>query len=161
MTAEEYRELGFAYVKEKNWTAALKALRESEKRFLEQSAAEQSTGSVPPQVLSALGLCMAMAENRIQEGVQYCQRAINDQAHEAQFYYHLGLVYLKAPNKKKALNSFYNGLKLNPSHARIRKQLHEMGVRKLPILSFLPRDHFLNKFFGQLIRSNTKQSLSH
>lgn len=160
MTAEEYRELGFAYLKEKNWNAALKALRESEKRFLERST-EQTADAVPPQVLSALGLCMAMAENRIQDGVLYCQRAINDEAYEAQFYYYLGLVYLKAPNKKKALNSFYNGLKVNPSHTRIKKQLHEMGIRKMPLLSFLPRDHFLNKFFGQLIRSNAKQSLSH
>jgi tetratricopeptide (TPR) repeat protein len=160
MTAEEYRELGFAYLKEKNWGSALQALRESEKRFLEQSTTEQSAGAVPPQVLSALGLCLAMAENRIQDGVQYCQRAINDQAHEAQYHYHLGMVYLKAPNKKKALNSFYHGLKVNPGHPRIKKQLHEMGVRKLPVLSFLPRDHFLNKFFGQLVRSKAKQSVS-
>ena len=159
MTAEEYRELGFAYMKEKNWNAALQALRESEKRFLEQPTAEESAGAVPPQVLSALGLCMAMAENRIQEGIQYCHRAINDEAHEAQFYYHLGMVYLNAANKKKALNSFYSGLKLNPSHSRIKKQLHEMGVRKLPVLSFLSRDHFLNKFFGQLVRGGVKQSV--
>src|SRR5581483_5143302 len=150
MTAEEYRELGFAYVKEKNWSAALQALRECEKRFLEQSTKDQSADAVPPQVLSALGLCLAMAENRIQDGVLYCQRAINDEAYEAQFYYHLGMVYLKAPNKKKALNSFYSGLKVNPSHQRIKKQLNEMGVRKGPVLSFLRRDHFLNKFFGQL-----------
>lgn len=158
MTAEEYRELGFAYIKEKNWNAALKALRESEKRFLERSAgsAEQADSPVPPQVLSALGLCIALAENRIQDGVQYCQRAINDEAHEAQFYYHLGIVYLKAPNKKKALSSFYHGLKVNPGHARIKKQLHEMGVRKGPVLSFLPRNHFLNKFIGQMIRSSAK-----
>ena len=159
MTAEEYRQLGFAYMKEKNWNAALTALRESEKRFLQQSARseERPDASVPPQLLSALGLCIAMAENKIQDGVQYCQRAINSEAFEAQFYYHLGMVYLKAPNKRKALSSFYNGLKMNPNHPRIRKKLYEMGVRKLPLLSFLPRNHFLNKFFGQLlVRGNGK-----
>lgn len=159
MTAEEYRELGFAYLKEKNWNAALQALRESEKRFSERSTAEEPAGAVPPLVLSALGFCLAMAENRIHEGVLYCQRAINEEAHEAQFYYYLGMVYLKAANKKKALNSFYSGLKMNPGHSRIKKQLHEMGVRKLPVLSFLSRDHFLNKFFGQLVRGGAKQSV--
>lgn len=152
MTSEEYKELGFAYIKEKNWNAALKALRESEKRFL-----EQGPDSVPPQVLSALGLCVAMAENKIQDGVRYCQRAIETEAFEAQFYYHLGMVYLQAPNKKKALNNFYNGLKLNPSHSRIKKQLNEMGVRKGPLFSFLGRDHFLNKFLGRLVRATAKQ----
>lgn len=160
MTAEEYRELGFAYIKERNWNAALKALRESEKRYLERSegSVEQPAESVPPQLLSALGLCMAMAENRIQDGVQYCQRAINSEAFEAQYYYHLGMVYLKAPNKQKALSSFKKGLKLNPGHSKIRKQLHEIGVRKLPVLSFLSRAHFLNKFFGRLVRTTAKQS---
>ena len=153
MTSEEYKELGFAYIKEKNWKAALKALRESEKRF-----SEESPDGVPPQLLSALGLCIAMAENKIQDGVHYCELAIDSEAFEPQFYYHLGMVYIKAHNKRKALSSFYNGLKLNPSHSKIRKQLHAMGVRKHPLFSFLGRDHFLNKFLGKLVRATPRQS---
>ncbi|MBI3805054.1 MAG: tetratricopeptide repeat protein [Nitrospirae bacterium] len=143
MTAEEYLELGHAYVQEKNWEPALNALLESQKYFKELE--EDAT---PPLLLSLLGLSQAMARNNIEVGVSYCQRAIAEDSLQEDFYHHLGLVYLKAGDKKKAITVFKKGLRLSPNHSGIWSRIAQLGLRKRPLLPFLPRQHFLNRFIG-------------
>lgn len=143
MTGEEYLELGLAYIREKNWESALSTLLESQKRF-----SDYEEENIPPLFFSALGLCYAMARNNIMSGLSYCQRAISMDQFQPSFYYNLGLIYLKTGDKKKAITVFRKGLKLNPEHSGIWSQITQMGSRKRPVLSFLPRQHFLNKYLG-------------
>jgi len=143
MTGEEYLELGLAYIREKNWDSALNTLLESQKRF-----SDLPEEKVPPMLFSALGLCYTMARNNIMSGITYCQRAISLDQFEPDFYYNLGLIYLKTDDKKKAIAAFRKGLKLNPEHSGIWSQISQLGFRKRPLLSFLPRQHFLNKYLG-------------
>ena len=143
MTGEEYLELGLAYIREKNWESALNNLLESQKRF-----SDRPEEDVPPLLFSALGLCYVMARNNIQSGLNYCQRAISMDQFQPSFYYNLGLLYLKTGEKKKAIAAFRKGLKLNPEHSGIWSQISHLGFRKRPLLSFLPRQHFLNKYLG-------------
>lgn len=143
MTGEEYLELGLAYLREKNWESALKTLLESQKRF-----SDLPEENVPPVLFSALGLSYAMARNNIMSGLSYCERAISMDEFQPSFYYNLGLIYLKTRDKKKALSAFRKGLKLSPEHSGIWSQISQMGLRKRPVLSFLPRRHFLNKYLG-------------
>lgn len=143
MTGEEYLELGLAYMREKNWDSALNTLLESQKRF-----SDLPEENVPPMLFSALGLCYAMARNNIMSGLTYCQRAISMDEFQPHFYYNLGLIYLKTGDKKKAIAAFRKGLKLNPEHSGIWSQISQLGFRKRPVLSFLPRQHFLNKYLG-------------
>ncbi|MDC4223818.1 MAG: tetratricopeptide repeat protein [Candidatus Manganitrophus sp.] len=143
MTGEEYLELGLAYMREKNWDSALNTLLESQKRF-----SDLPEENVPPVLFSALGVCYAMARNNIMSGLTYCQRAISMDQFQPNFYYNLGLIYLKTGDKKKALSIFRKGLKLNPEHSGIWSQISQLGFRKRPVLSFLPRQHFLNKYLG-------------
>jgi tetratricopeptide (TPR) repeat protein len=143
MTGEEYLELGLAYMREKNWNSALNTLLESQKRF--SGVPEEN---VPPMLFSALGLCYAMARDNLMSGLTYCQRAISMDPSQPNFYYNLGLIYLKAGDKKKAIAAFRKGLKLNPEHSGIWSQISQLGLRKQPVLSFLPRQHFLNKYLG-------------
>lgn len=143
MTAEEYLELGLAYVKEKNWDAALNSLRESQKKFADRPPEE-----IPVILFSATGLALAMAENKTQEGLNYCRRALEKAPRQTELYYHMGLVYLKGGKKGKAYTSLQGGLDINPDHAGILALLRKMGVRKKPILPFLPREHAINRFLG-------------
>lgn len=143
MTGEEYLELGQAYIRERNWESALNALLESQKLF-ETIPAE----SVPPALFSLLGLSYAMARNKIESGLTYCQRALEEDGYQPDFYYHLGLVYLKAGEKQKAISAFRKGLKIDPNHSGIWFRIAQLGFRKRPILPFLPRQHFLNKYIG-------------
>jgi tetratricopeptide (TPR) repeat protein len=155
MTGEEYLELGLAYMREKNWDSALNTLLESQKRF--SGLPEEN---VPPVLFSALGLCYAMARNNIMSGLTYCQRALSLDAFQPIFYYNLGLIYLKTGDKKKAIAVFRKGLKLNPEHSGIWSQISQLGFRKRPVLSFLPRQHFLNKYLGMwLINTGARRAV--
>jgi tetratricopeptide (TPR) repeat protein len=149
MTAEEYLELGLAYIKEKNWEAALSSLRESHNKF-------PASEAIPPVLFSALGLAIAMEENKVQEGLNQCRRALEKAPRQAEIYYHFGMVYLKAGKKGKAYSAFRGGLKISPDHAEMLTLIRRMGVRKKPILSFLPREHFINRFLGTWFVENKK-----
>ena len=146
MTKEEYLELGLAYIKKKQWEAALSALQESRKRY-----AAPSVQSPPPQLLSGLGLCLAMAENQVQPAINLCESAIEEAFFYPEFYYHLGMVYLKAERKRDAVSCFYKGLKFDSNHVDIVAKLRQMGVRKKRSFSFLSRKNFMNKLFGKWV----------
>ncbi|MFY9270227.1 MAG: tetratricopeptide repeat protein [Candidatus Manganitrophaceae bacterium] len=143
MTGEEYLELGLAYIREKNWESALNTLLESQNRFSNRAEEE-----LPPLLLSSLGLVYAMARNNVSNGLAYCQKALSVNALHPDVHYHLGLVYLKIGDKKKALSAFQKALRLSPRHTGVSSQLTQLGVRKKPVISFLPRNHFLNKYIG-------------
>jgi len=145
VTREEYLELGLAYLKKKEWKAALSALQESRKRH------EAASDILPPSLLSALGICLAMAEDKVETGIELCQAAIDAAFFHPEFYYHLGMVYLKAGKKHEAIRSFYKGLKLEPKHDDILGKLRQMGIRKKRSFPFLPRQNFVNRFFGKWV----------
>lgn len=155
MTPEEYFELGLAYIKEKNWNAALKTLLESRKRL-----GDRPSDIIPARLLSAIGLCLAMAENKIQDGLNYCQRARVMEPYRAELHCYLGMVYLKAGKKGKAYTAFQEGLRVDPAHKGILSQLDQMGVRKKPALPFLSRGHFLNRMFGRLAKGGNQPTRS-
>ncbi len=145
MTNEEYLELGLAYIKKKEWKSALSVLRECEKRH-----AETSVAPLPPQLLSALGLSMAMAENQAIPGLELCEIAVRREVCRPELHYYLGLVHLKNGSKREAIAAFYKGLKFDPDHPGIIAKLHQLGVRKKRSIRFLPRKNFLNKVIGKM-----------
>lgn len=148
MTHEEYMELGLAYLKKKQWKSALEVLSQCEKRHTE-------TTVVPPpaQLLSALGVSLAMAENKVISGLDLCESAVKQEVFRPELHYHLGLVHLKNGNKRDAIAAFYKGLKFNSSHPDIIAKLYQLGIRKKRSIGVLPRKNFLNKVIGKVARS--------
>lgn len=145
MTNEEYLELGLAYIKKKEWKSALSVLREGEKRH-----AETTVEPLPPQWLSALGLSMALAENKVISGLELCEVAARREVFRPDSHYYLGLVHLKNDSKREAIDAFYKGLKFDPDHPGIIAKLYQLGVRKKRSIRFLPRKNFLNKVIGKM-----------
>ncbi|NOY84358.1 MAG: tetratricopeptide repeat protein [Nitrospirae bacterium] len=148
MTQEESLELGLAYIKKKEWQAALHVLNECEKQH--RSA---TTSPLPPRLLSALGVSLAMAENKIISGLNCCELAVEAEVFRPELHYHLGLVHLKNGNKRDAISAFNKGLKFNKSHSGIILKLRQLGVRKKRPIRVLPRKHFLNKVIGKVAGS--------
>ncbi len=148
MTQKEYLELGLAYIKKKEWHAALALLSECEKQHR-----MVTTAPLPPRLLSALGLSLAMAENKVISGLNCCESAAQAEVFRPELHYHLGLVHLKNGNKRDAISAFDKGLKFNKSHAEIISKRHQLGVRKKRPIGALPRKHFLNKVIGKAARS--------
>lgn len=105
-----------------------------------------------PAVQSALAYCLASERKQYQRAIALCRQALEAEPAEARHYYHLGRIYLTTGQKPLAITAFRRGLKLK-RYQPILDELRRLGVRKPPVFSSLPRDHFLNKSFGRLLTS--------
>ena len=103
-----------------------------------------------PRYLSYYGLIVALAEDNLQDGINFCRAAIHRASYEPDFYVNLCKVYAKAGQRKKALETLVEGLSFDKNETRIKTEMKRIGVRRKPTLRFLPRNHFLNKTLGKL-----------
>lgn len=138
-----------------------KGMRLLQTNHLEQAATlfetaltlEQKNGGEPsPKILSYCGYTLAFARKKYNDGLQLCKRAVDKEFFNPDLFFNLGDIYLARGDKKNAHFAFKRGLALAPEHAKIRARIKEMGVRKGPVLSFLARDNFINRFLGLLFR---------
>lgn len=148
MTREEYLELGLVYIKKKEWQDALDILSECEKQHR-----AATSDPLPPQLLSALGVSLAMAENKVISGLDLCESAVQEEVFRPELHYYLGLVHLKNGNRRDAIRAFYKGLKFDECHPEIIAKLYQLGIRKRRSIGLLPRKNFLNKVIGKVAKS--------
>jgi tetratricopeptide (TPR) repeat protein len=103
-----------------------------------------------PEILSNLAYCLAKEEDEFDTAVSLCNEAIETDSANVIHYLNLGRVYLLSGKKAEAIRVFRDGL-LYEDNKKIKDELKKLGWRKLPIISFLPREHFLNRCFGSLL----------
>lgn len=142
---QELLGLGIKLLKEGKYWDALNAI----KAAIEKGRYDMD--NMPPDYLSYLGLATALAEKRYRDGAIFCERALKKEFYNPAYYLNLGRVYFAGGHRRKAINVFYNGLKIDKSHKGIIEELNKIGVRRSPIIPFLPRKNVLNKFLGTLI----------
>ncbi len=102
-------------------------------------------------IRSYLGLCLAIERGQVREGIVLCNDAIAGDRDNPVHYFHLGKIYLREKRKAEAIEIFRQGLSRGDSE-EIRSMLETLGTRKKPLFSFLPRNHFLNKYAGKILR---------
>lgn len=134
-------ELGQIYLKEGNYYEALRFLREI---YSGHGEGEE----VPPKLLSLYGYAIAMAENRIDEGIVLCIRALKLEPDNPAFYLNLGRIYRKIGKRASAIKVFRRGLMSDRRNREIRLELKRLGIRRKPFIALLPRRHPLNRFLG-------------
>jgi len=100
-----------------------------------------------PWVESALGYCLARERQEYNKGLNLCFLAIQEEPFNPAHYYQAGRIYLLARRKELAIKFFRRGLKLR-GHKPIIDELRNLGIRKPPVFSSLPRQHALNRVFG-------------
>ncbi len=105
-----------------------------------------------PLYMSYYGLCKALRGGDIGLGIELCTKAIKKEFSRAEFYLNLGKVYLAVGNKKSAVSVFKKGIKFEPGNDELNQHLSELGVRKPPPITGLPRNSRANKFLGLLFR---------
>jgi predicted Zn-dependent protease len=101
-----------------------------------------------PLYLSYYGLIVALAEDNLQDGINFCRAAILRTSDEPDFFVNLSKVYSKAGQRKKALEALVEGLNYK-NEGRIMTEMRRLGVRRKATIRFLPRNHFLNKALGK------------
>ena len=100
--------------------------------------------------LSYRGLCLAVFEGRPDDGIALCRRAVDLEFYRADYYLNLGRAYLAAGRKREAVTAFRQGRTVDPKHPGILREIVALGQRRRPVISWLPRKHFMNRCLGRL-----------
>jgi tetratricopeptide (TPR) repeat protein len=103
-----------------------------------------------PYYASFLGLSIARAEQKWDEASDLCERAVQLKRKEIQFHMNLVEVYALAGQREKTLDRLHSASKLFGNDARLRRMRSKLQKRRVPLLPFFGRTHFLNRELGKL-----------
>ncbi len=98
--------------------------------------------------LSYLSLLVALAQKNFEAAEQLGHTALRMTRNDPQLYLNLAEVYLKAGDKEDAVEALQVGLTYTKQDVRLKRMLRKLGVRRPPVISFLERKHFLNRYLG-------------
>ena len=116
-----------------------------------------------PLILSYYGWLQALVDKKYYSAVTACKKAFIGfkpaDKHNAAVIYpilhlNLGRACVAAGKKKEAVDSFTKGLKHDPYHVELKKEMQLLGLRKKTFVSFLSRSNPLNKVIG-ILRSRS------
>jgi hypothetical protein len=99
--------------------------------------------------LSWFGLCLALVRKQMKPAIDLCRRAVELEFYNGDHYANLARVYIAAGNRKKAVETCEQGLKLVPEHDYLLAVRKSLGVRSEPALPFLARTNPINVSLGQ------------
>ncbi len=103
-----------------------------------------------PFYISYQGLALAAAHQKWEQAEELCYTALRMMRTQAEMYLNLAEVYRLAGRRQDAIETLNEGLPLTKYDPRLQKKLDMYGVRRLPVLPFLARGHFLNRHLGVL-----------
>ena len=97
-----------------------------------------------------LGYGMARFEGREKEGLELCKTSAALNFHDAENYLYLAKTYGLLNRNVRALRTLHIGLTIHPDHLELQALRRELGIRRDPVLGFLPRSHPVNRTLGKL-----------
>jgi tetratricopeptide (TPR) repeat protein len=100
--------------------------------------------------LSHYGVAVAAELEDYPSAVKLCERAIRLDPRNPVVHVNLGRVYRMMGENKSAHDAFISGWNADRKHPAPAAELTRMGVRRPPVLPFLPRSHWLNVRLGIL-----------
>lgn len=144
-----------------DYAAEVKQLIESKKYQEAFSTLSEKLELHPddPTLLSYRGLLEGLLHKRYRDGISICKKAIESVRKKMLFgseffypvlYINLGRTYLAGGNRREALTAFHKALKVDRDNPEIKAIFTEIGIRRPPPISFLPRENLLNKYIGKL-----------
>jgi tetratricopeptide (TPR) repeat protein len=123
------------------------------------------TADVPPiqsqkdaSGLSFFGLTLALVRKQYKNAADLCKRAIDLEFYNGDHYANLARVYIAAGQRKKALETAEQGLKVAPENESVLEVRKELGVRARPAVPLLDRSHPINVTIGQVRHSKKTPS---
>jgi len=133
-------------------TLERRSYKESIALFQQAIDLERQEGAKNPKMkyVSYLGLALTLSQGKSEEGQKLCEQAVKREFFDPDLYCNLGIVYLRNRLKAQAFEAFQKGLNLKAGHSRILEELEKYDRRGEPILSFLPRGHYVNRLLGRL-----------
>ena len=128
--------------------AALSIERHSE--ALEHFRVAHRLDQSSPRYRSYFGLCLGIAERRLDRALELCRSAAKEEFFNPVHYRNLALVHLAFGFKAEGIRYLRRGLMIDPANSGLSQDLDVLGRRKAPVLQFLPRRHLVNRLLGRL-----------
>ena len=100
--------------------------------------------------LSFYGLVLGLERNEVREALRFCREAVTLESYNPDLRCNLGRVLMRAGRRKEAYQSFQRGLNLQADHPGLLRAVRHLGIRRRPVLPFLPRSNALNIFLGRM-----------
>jgi hypothetical protein len=85
--------------------------------------------------------------------VDLCREVAAEDHNDAEVYYNLALAEYKLNNRRRAVLAVKRGLSIDAANPELLRLRTLMGSRRQPVISFLDRDHAINKWLGKLTYS--------
>jgi tetratricopeptide (TPR) repeat protein len=119
--------------------------------FIEIYGSETATMRTPKDAsgLSYFGLALALVRKQFKPAIDLCRRAMELEFYNPNHYANLARVYSAAGNRKKAVDTAEQGLKLHPEDDYLIHVRQSLGVRAAPAVPFLDRANPINVTLGQ------------
>ena len=109
-----------------------------------------ASGTIEPLHLSFHGLMLVLRENRRQEGMELCERALLLAPDRPEAYLNLARVCRRMGRPRRVVGTLRRGLSVCPKDPALLREIQHASPRRKPTFATLGRDHPLNKFLGKL-----------
>ncbi|HSB63251.1 MAG TPA: hypothetical protein VLJ18_03750 [Thermoanaerobaculia bacterium] len=137
----------------------------SDERDVKSEAVRDALGEDEPEarrrapglMFSYYGLCLARtAPTRAAEAASFCELALQKESSRVEHYVNLVRIWQAGRQRLKVIQALERGLAALPKSAILKALGEEIGMRKAPPLSFLPRESKVNAALGKLLRRRPK-----
>ena len=103
-----------------------------------------------PSYLSLYGLCVAVEGEDYESARRLCEKAVRMSPSDPLSRVNLGKVLRLQGDNGAAYAEFLGAWKLDKQHPAPAAELSRMGIRRPPVIAFLPRSHWLNVRLGKV-----------
>ncbi len=103
-----------------------------------------------PDCISCFGYCIAKERGQASKGLTFCRDALEREPDNPLHYLNMARIQLLMRNQNEALDLLRQGAACGHDDT-ILALIEEIGTRKPPVLSFLHRDHPVNKYLGMIL----------
>jgi tetratricopeptide (TPR) repeat protein len=103
-----------------------------------------------PRLRAYYGWAVATIEHRFERGLGLCREALRADGDCAEIYLNLARVLMAHGRKAEGIRYVKRGLMIDPRDAGLTQEWRRLGIRRRPVLPFLPRRHTMNRWLGRL-----------
>ncbi|HBG47713.1 MAG TPA: hypothetical protein DDW94_12115 [Deltaproteobacteria bacterium] len=104
-----------------------------------------------PTATSYYAVSLASVEGNFDKAISLCLMAAEKEFYNPEIYLNLGRIFLLNGQKSVAVRAFRKGLKFDSDHFALLSEMKSLGLRRKPMISFLPRQNVVNRFLGILV----------
>lgn len=100
--------------------------------------------------LSYYGLCLAKVKRSYREAIMLCEKALAERPEDVVHHLNLGETYLEAGRRRRALDTVNRAILKFPKTKALQALREKIGMRRNPVLPFLPRSNPINVILGHM-----------